>query len=419
MPSNVVGAKRRSPSRLPAIIITLFILATWPLAVSPLIDLDTSAPAPAAHLTLGAGFVALAPICDVMDSLTLLSVNQTIALLVSLVALYVVWREIRWRRVGTTLFSEVRLAVVALASLLAFYAICIVAPRPMARLTLDEPDEVAVDVHSHTRFSHDGRSSFTPEANRAWHRDAGFDVAFITDHSRFEGAREAAQRNPARAGDGVSVLSGVEFVAKHNHLLALQAGDSVTARLGLDSTVASGGALESAARYPALVQTIPDNLDRLVPPDPTGRHGVIAVELSDGSPRGLEQSQRDRSRILRLADSLNLALVAGSDNHGWGRTAVAWSVLRIPGWRLLSPDSLGNAIVDRIRSARRRSVEVVARRTPDAAGSRALMVATLPAVAWNILRTMSPLERITWITWAWIATALAVYAADRRTTTAQ
>lgn len=419
MPSNVVGAKRRGPSRLPAVIITLLSLASWPLAVSPLIDLDPTASAPAAHLILGAGFVALAPICDVMDSVTLLSVSQIVALLVSLAALYVVWREVRWRHVGTTLLREVRLAVVALASLLVFFALCIVAPRPMARLALDDADAVAVDVHSHTRFSHDGRSSFTPDANRAWHRDAGFDVAFITDHSRFEGAREAAQHNPARAGAGLTALSGVEFVAMHNHLVALQASDSVTARLGIDSAVPSAVVTGGAARYPVLVQTIPDNLDRLVPPDSSGRHGVIAIELSDGSPRGIEQSQRDRSRIVRLADSLNLALVAGSDNHGWGRTAVAWSVLHIPGWRSLSPDSLGNAIVDRIRTARRRSVEVIARRSPDAAGSRVLLVATLPAVAWNILRTMSALERITWITWAWIATAIAVYAADRRTRTVQ
>lgn len=419
MHSNVVGAKRRSPSRLPAISITLVILATWPFAVSPLIDLDSLTPAPSAHLAIGVGFVALAPICDTMDALTLLSVSQTIALLVSLAALYVVWRELRWRRAGTTLFREIRLAVVALAALLAFYAFCIVAPRPMARLTLDNADAVAVDVHSHTRFSHDGRSSFTPDANRAWHRDAGFDVAFITDHSRFEGAREAAQRNPAKAGDGLTALSGVEFVGSHNHLVALQASDSATARLGLDSTIARAVATGSPARYPVLVQTIPDNLDRLVPPDSSGRHGVTAIELSDGSPRGIEQSQRDRSRIVHLADSLDLALVAGSDNHGWGRTAVAWSVLHIPGWRSLSPDSLGNAIVERIRTVRRRAVEVVARRSPDAAGSRVLMVATLPAVAWNILRTMSPVERLAWIAWAWVATVIAVYAAERRTRTVQ
>ncbi len=418
MPSNVVGAKQHGPSRLPAIIITLIIVASWPFAVSPLIDLDTLAPAPAAHLTLGAAFVALAPICDLMDSLTLLSVSQTIALLVSLAALYVVWRELRWRRVGSTLFREVRLAVVALATVLAFYAMCIVAPRPMARLTLDDADAVAVDVHSHTRFSHDGRSSFTPDANRAWHRDAGFNVAFITDHSRFEGAREAARRNPARAGDGLTTLSGVEFVAKHNHLVAMLASDSATARLGIESGAASAVGPRSAARYPVLVQTIPDNLDRLVPPDSNGG-GVNAIELSDGSPRGIEQSQRDRPRIVHLADSLHLALVAGSDNHGWGRTAVAWSVLRIPGWRALSPDSLGNAIVDRIRTSRRQAVEVIARRTPDAAGSRVLVVATLPAVAWNMLRTMSALERLTWITWAWVATAVAVYAAERRARTVQ
>lgn len=408
MRSNLVGAERRGPSRLPAIVATFVILAGWPLAVSPLIDLDTLVPAPAAHLAFGPGFIVLAPICDVMDALTLLSVSQILALLVSLAALYVVWRELHWRRVGTTLLREIRLALVSLACLLAFLAICILAPRPMARLTLDDADALAVDVHSHTRFSHDGRSSFTPDANRAWHRNAGFDVAFITDHSRFEGAREAAQRNPARAGDGLVALSGVEFVAKHNHLVALDATDSATARLGVDS---SGGA--------ALVQTIPDNLGRLLPPDASGLHGTIAIELSDGSPRGIEQSQRDRTRIVHLADSLNVALVAGSDNHGWGQTAVAWSVLHIAGWRALSPDSLGTAIVSRIRTARRHAVEVIARRSPDPAGSRVLVVATLPAVAWNILLTMSPLERLTWITWSWVLTALTVYAAERRSRTSQ
>jgi hypothetical protein len=419
MHSNVVGERRRGPNQLPAIVITLVVLAGWPLAVSPLVNLETYATAPNAHLALGAGFVVLAPICDVMDALTLLSVSQLVAFLVSLAALYVVWRELHWRRAGTTLFREIRMAVVSLACLLAFLAICVVSPRPMARLTLDDPAALAVDVHSHTRFSHDGRSSFTPDANRAWHRNAGFDVAFITDHSRFEGAREAALQNPARAGDGLVALSGVEFVAKHNHLVALDATDSATSRLGIDSTGGGAVAQGTVVRYPALVQTIPDNLARLVPPDASGLHGVIAIELSDGSPRGIEQGQRDRMHIVHLADSLNLALVAGSDNHGWGQTAVAWSVLRIPGWRTLSPDSLGSAIVGRLRTARRHAVEVIARRSPDAAGSRVLVVATLPAVAWNILLTMSPLERLTWITWAWILTAVAVYAGERRSGTAR
>src|SRR6185312_4052182 len=196
MSSNVVVSKRRDPGRLVAIVVTLVVLAAWPLALSPLIDLETLAPAPGAHLTLGPEYVILAPMCDVMDALTLLSVSQTVALLVSLVL---------------------------------FYFLAIVAPRPMARLALDDASALSIDVHSHTRFSHDGRSSFTPEANRVWHRDTGFDVAYITDHSRFAGAREAALGNPARAGDGLTALPGIEYVANHNHLLTLGASDSASA----------------------------------------------------------------------------------------------------------------------------------------------------------------------------------------------
>lgn len=415
MSSNVVASRARDPGRLVAIILTLVILAGWPLNLSPIIDLETLAPALGAHLTLGPWFLILAPICDVMDSLTLLSVSQTVALLLSLAALYIVWRELRWRRYGTTAFREMRAALAALAGLLLFFCLGILAPRPMARLTLDDANALAIDVHSHTRFSHDGRSSFTPEANRAWHRDAGFDAAYITDHSRFAGAREAETQNAPRAGDGIISLSGVEYVANHNHLLALGAGDSAAASLG---DTRSAGPSHVDVRDPVIVQTIPDNLDRLHAVDSSGRRGAMAIELSDGSPRGIEQSQRDRTRIIHLADSLDLALVAGSDNHGWGRTAVAWSVMRIPGWRNLSPDSLGNAITEEIHAERRRAVRVFARRSPDAGRSSALEVATLPAVAWNIVRTMSPLERLSWIAWVWVITAIAAVGGPRHRTRA-
>lgn len=413
MSSNVVVSKRRDPGRLVAIIVTLVVLAGWPLALSPLVDLETLAPAPGAHLALGPEYVILAPICDVMDALTLLSVSQTVALLVSLAALYIVWRELRWRRFGTTLLREIRFAIVALAGLVLFYFVGVVAPRPMARLALDDANALSIDVHSHTRFSHDGRSSFTPEANRAWHRAAGFDVAYITDHSRFAGAREAARENPAHAGDGLTSLPGIEYVANHDHLLTLGASDSASASLIPDSLRTLGVRTGFSAQDPVIVQTIPENLARLPAPDSAGVRGAIAIELSDGSPRGIEQGQRDRTRIIHLADSLDLALVAGSDNHGWGRTAVAWSVMHIPGWRAMSSDSLGEAIAHRFHADRRHAVEVVARRSPDAGQYGALVVATLPAVAWNVLRTMSPAERLSWIAWVWIVTAVATFSVSR------
>src|SRR5205823_9838436 len=72
---------------------------------------------------------------------------------------------------------------------------------------------------------------------------------------------------------------------------------------------------------PILIETMPGNLSHLVPARGRGTAGMRAIEIVDGSPRGLSQTRAQRSRILEVADSLNLALVAGSDNHGWGHTA--------------------------------------------------------------------------------------------------
>jgi hypothetical protein len=163
-----------------------------------------------------------------------------------------------------------------------------------------------------------------------------------------------------------------------------------------------------------MLQTIPDDLARMPGPDAHGAGGVLAIELSDGAPRGIEQGQRERALILHLADSLNLAVVAGSNNHGWGRTAVAWSVLRMPGWRSLTPDSLGAAIEARIRTARRSAVQVIERRSPDPGRSQVALAATLPAVAWNMLATLSPAQRASWIIWSWALAALAILRVGHR-----
>jgi hypothetical protein len=69
-------------------------------------------------------------------------------------------------------------------------------PRPMAGLEATT-DIIVVDFHAHTKFSHDGRPDWKPEDVRAWHRAAGFDVAYVTDHRTFEGARDAWANNPA------------------------------------------------------------------------------------------------------------------------------------------------------------------------------------------------------------------------------
>ena len=396
---------RRSP-RTVASAITLLVLLSWLAAASAVRDALTLATVPGVRLVRPFWYVVLAPACTVLDALTLLSVPQNLAVIISLVVIYILWRVARWPAGRRSVLRELRLALRALGVLVAVYGVGIVAPRPMAALRVSDPDAVIVDMHSHTNYSHDGRADFSPRVNRAWHKAAGFDVAYITDHRSFDGATEAMALNPRVSGDSIVMLSGLEFVMHNSHLIALGISAPDERWLYVDRRKAHPNWPPPVRPPPVLIQTIPENLANLPPPDSAGAHGVVAIELSDGAPRGIAQAQRDRARILRLSDSLHLALVAASNNHGWGRTAVAWSVLRIPGWRALTPDSLDNAIQQRIRTARRQAVQVIERRSPSADRSRVALAATLPAVAWNLFVTLSPVERVSWIVWAWIVAML-------------
>ncbi|HEY9450463.1 MAG TPA: hypothetical protein VIQ74_01625 [Gemmatimonadaceae bacterium] len=410
---------RHARPLLRAALVTAVILLAWPVALPAVRDKVTLQAVPDARLIFSGAYLVLSPVYDVMDALTLLSVGQTVALVLSLAALYVLWRTWRSRaRSRSSALRELLLAFGTLGAFLAFYAVGILAPRPMAALAIAGPDAVKVDVHSHTNASHDGRPDFGARANRDWHRGAGFDAAYITDHKSFDGAVAGMSLNPRRAGDDLVTLSGLEFIDNHNHINALGA----TAR---DSAWIRVEARRQRLGMPALhrgeavfIQTIPENLDHIPIPDRSTGRGLAGIELSDGAPRGIGQGQSDRALILRLADSLDLAIVAGSNNHGWGRTAVAWSVLRIPGWRAMAPAELGAAIEERIRTGRRGAVQVIERRSPDPARSELALAATLPAVTWNLLVTLSVAQRISWILWSWILAAIALLLAARRRATA-
>jgi hypothetical protein len=116
--------------------------------------------------------------------------------------------------------------------------------------------------------------------------------------------------------------------------------------------------------------------------------------------------------VLRLADSLDLAVVAGSDNHGWGRTAAAWTLLTIPGWRRATPSALSGLIAAAIRRRGRHAARVVER--PRARLSRpASLALTAPVVAWTMLEGLRWPERLSWLAWTWAA-ALGRLALRRR-----
>jgi len=285
------------------------------------------------------------------------------------------------------------------------YAAAALLPRPMAALATSDDTILSIDFHAHTKFSHDGRPAWTEDDVRNWHRAAGYDVAYITDHATFEGAERGIAANPGQAGEGTMLLQGLEAFFRGEHVNILDAGRRYKGITTPDLKDVDDQALAIAgiipATTPVIIETIPGDLSKIPVQTTQGTTGVSAIEIVDGSPRGLSQTRREHARIVRIADSLNLALVVGSDNHGWGRAAPGWTLMRIPGWRGMTSDSLARRIEEVLRVGRRESTRNVERHV--AGGSSPIGLAfAAPAIALRMFTTLSPDERVMWIVWVWV-----------------
>jgi len=383
--------------RVPLILSALLALSAV-FAVAPLRDAQTGVAE--GRLRLPLGYIVFAPLGDVLDAMSTLSVRQHVALMVTELALYAMWRTRRRRfRLSPrpSLLAEFAGATAVVLSLAGAYLVLTLVDRPMSALDVSNPDEVIVDFHSHTNASWDGRRSFTDERNRAWHEAAGFDVAYVTDHLPSD--RVTASVPPARGLGHTLLLPSFEIECQGMHVVVLGASPA-EARAWcngdqpdwLDGSGASG-ALSSSA---VVIGTLPGQLDQLAHAD------VSSMEVVDGSPRALEQLAREDSRVMAVADRYGLSLVTGSNLHGWGRTAVAWTAIEIPGWRALSPEALDATIRAHLRARPDGAVHVIERRRVRPGESAVSLVSTLPDVAWNMLVMMSPSERLSWMIWIWL-----------------
>jgi hypothetical protein len=390
------------------IVLAVLVLGSAPFARPPIRDAVTLGQVNEAALRLPAAYVVLAPLSNVLDALTLLSVRQHIAFVLTLALGYALWWWWRGRIVPPTVATPSRRAAriaarlgLALLALVAIYAGGALLPRPMAAIEAG-PGIVAIDFHAHTKYSHDGRPDWAPEDVRDWHRDAGYAAVYVTDHRSFEGAHDGWANNPPFAGQGVSLFPGIELVWKGEHVNLLDADRKYRGLWTETLRDVDEDALRLASAVvgnePVLLETLPGDLGQMIPARGPGTAGVRAVELLDGAPRGLGQGRRERARIVRLADSLGLALVAGSNHHGWGHTASGWTLMYLPGWRGVTPEALMLAIEASIRRGGRGTTKVVERYVADTESGIALPLTT-PLVAWGMLRSLSAEERVAWLAW--------------------
>jgi len=387
------------------------VFATAALAVNPVRDAATLEALNEVRLDLSPAYLSIEPVSNVLDTLTLLTVGQHIAILLWAIGAFALYRVIRVRKHRPTLTPgrETLLAGAFLGAVVLVYAIGAMAPRPMAQLTTEDPTIVTIDFHSHTKYSHDGRPGWTEEDVRGWHRGAGYDATYITDHATYEGAERGISTNPGQAGEGTMILQGIEVFYHGEHVNLLSAGRRFKGITTADLKDVDEQALALAnlmpQTSPVAVETIPGKLENIVAAPAAGGPGVRAIEIVDGSPRGLSQGRRERQRIVHLADSLNLALVTGSDNHGWGRTAPGWTLMRIPEWRGMATDSLSRRVESILRTGRRDATRTVERRVAGATNPVALVFAP-PLVLFRMFTALLPDERVMWLIWTWVLVVL-------------
>ncbi len=379
---------------------TLLVLLTALAVQTPLRDAATHGDMTGVRLEMSTAYVVVAPFCALLDMQSLLTVPQHIALVATLLLSFVLWRAYKHVRGSNYPLWRQEIGGLILIVLLpaVLVVINVLLPRPMAKLVIADAETIAVDVHAHTASSHDARRDWTQARVREWHAQSGFHVAYITDHKRFGGAIDAVAANPARSGDGVVLLSGLELRSggQHVNVLSMTQAESVYIVNGDHLTK---GLKLAGGREPLIVQTIPFKIPRFAGPGQDSLPRTNALELNDGAPKGLTMGIVRHAELLRLADSLNLALVAGSDNHGWGNVASGWTLVRVPGWRALSPGALAVRLEDTMRGGRK-STQVVERRTPLLVSAPQVAL-TVPVMLISAARALTPIERTSWIGWAW------------------
>jgi hypothetical protein len=384
---------------LPIGLTALLILSQF-VAVPPLSD-PVSGQAPSAlHLTTPIGYLVLAPLFTLWDGASMLSMSRLRGFLIGLVLLYLLWRVFRvmrrprdWSWIGE--IGTLALSLVLLATFLIGGAVW---HRPMLALAGVEPGTLVVDFHSHTNVSHDVGDTwmrgFDTEANRRWHRRAGFDASFITDHNTVAGLAGRQEGSPA-------LCPGIEVSAWRSHIVLL--GDSLPIDRGQFNSSLDGlltllrisdsayGAL-SIASLPEYRRNHWERLDTLV------AAGLDGFEIVNASPKANEITRADRDSVIRLARSRDRVVLGVSDSHGWGATSMVWNLVRTP--EIQPENNRCQAVLRRLHDGFE-AAQVIERHRLRRDDWWPVWLTPIGMV-WETWRSMGWPLTLAWILWIWV-----------------
>ncbi len=350
--------------------------------------------------------LSFSPLFDLWDGISMLSMSRLKALFVSLVAYYLLWRFLARRR--RRWLHEAFLALELVLALLVFILIGALWHRPMIALVGVPEDRMVVDFHSHTNASHDVRGTlmngFDGEAMRRWHRRAGFDLVFVTDHNTLEGFPAWQERRDAGRP---YLCPGTEISAYRAHIVLLGNTRPVP-REPYSQTYEGLLTLlrESESAYGALsIASLPEyarnhwkNLDDFV------ASGIDGFEVVNASPKPNDLSRARRDTVIALARRYDRLIVGVSDSHGWGATSMVWNLVKVPRWRAAGVDACAKLLAA-LREGGFDTVQVVERHRLRVDSWWPLWL-TPVGVLWETWRGISWLQAATWIIWLWLGSVI-------------
>lgn len=361
-----------------------------------------------------APYTFLAPLFQLADRINILSVKQIYILFAYINAAWLIWRIIKRVKHSFSLAIIID-ETIYFTGFNAFVLLCIVLsillPRPLAAISVADPDIIVLDFHTHTSHSWDGRKTATP-ANQMKRRMAGgFDAFFIIDHNNRFGVREAKEIEKGRGGSsGAIALEGEEISASPANLIVLGPGTE-----HYSGTAAKSKGFGKPDKALKLVQENKRNPDTLVIATSTARWwshpgdlesivraGLDGIDVTKASPKGLDLTVEDRSRIIDFARKNALIMTGSSDNHGFGYAEYVWNLLRLQGWQDLDPFALEQAVIHRIRQKGPDALTIVTRVKAEPTQNVFLMAIDPLRQVWEMMRSLPPIQALSFITWVWI-----------------
>jgi len=360
-----VNLLRRHPIAL-GLLVLLIVSGLQPLP--PLLDAVTGTVPAGADLVRPTTYTMLAPLSNVLDTLTFLSLARARAFLAVWVIALGAWGALRrgslGRRLGRAVIGPLAIVLLGVGAVLL--------PRPVPALVTSDSSVTVLDYHAHTAASHDGQPGWQLADLAAWHAAQGFEASYVTDHNVVFNQT---------IDEPIRLLPGVEWSVFGQHIVAIGAvapidrsvyNRDTRSMLRLFAELHRQGAL-GLASLPEYWVSHWSDLDDFV------AAGVDGFEIVNCAPKAIGFPQPQRARVLQLAAQHDLLVVGASDNHGWGKVTCVWN--------LSSPSAHGY-----------RANHVIARPIALAQGEWEPWTAAYTQ-PWLMLRGLSWSERSSWITW--------------------